>query len=336
MKKITIALCEKQNTYRERLAEYLIQKKKGQLKVFTFSDRACFAKKERAEPFDIVLLGRGFGEVKKREEGNSLYIFLSETPDWPREQEPAVFKYQSAEEILRNVFEYYLKMEKINPYVCRKDKEIIGIYSPSRSRMQTPFALTLAQVFSEEKKSLYVNLGEWAGFVNWFQEEYRRDLADLLYLISYHGSQVQGILECVIHSMNRMDYIPPMTDAQLLCRTGAEDYLTLLQLLVEKTGYEAIFLDFGFMIPGFFELLEQCTAVYAVTDQGVMAKGQCQQFEKSLIKCGLEHLEEKMEYVYFSAAEEQLMEQDPVVNQWLYGVLGDRARAVRYKKHGTD
>lgn len=337
MKKITIAICEAQDAYRERLAEFFIQKKGERVQVFTFSDKKRFKQKRRGESFDIVLWGREFAELIPAKENESLYVFLSETPDWTSEQEPAVFKYQSAEEILRSIFAYYLKKEKANPYVSGKEKEIIGIYSPTRSRLQTPFALTLAQLLAKEKKSLYVNLGEWAGLGNWFQKEFHRDLADLLYLLSDYGSQVQGVLESVIHTLDQMDYIPPMTDAQLLCQTSAEDYKQLLKFLVEKTDYDVIFLDFGFIIPGFFELLEQCTVIYGVINPGIMAQGQYRQFEESLMKCGMGHVEEKIRYVSFSVEEErQLMELDPEVHQWLYSILGDRARAVRYLKHGAD
>ena len=331
MKKITIAICEQQDAYRERLAEFLIQKKGDRMQVFTFSDKTRFEQKRKGRDYDIVHFSREFAKSLPEEEPDSLYIFLSETPDWTKEQEPAVFKYQSAEEILRSIFAYYLKLEKDNPYISKKEKEIIGIYSPTQSKLRTPFALTLAEMLAQNKKSLYVNLGEWAGLGNWFQEKFHRDLADLLYLLSDYGGQVQGVLESVIRTLDKVDYIPPMTDAQLLSQTGAEDYLALLKFLVEKTDYDIIFLDFGIMVPGFFELLEQCTSIYAIADPGVMARGQFQQFEESLIKGGKAHMEEKMKYISFSEDEEQqLMQLDPEVHQWLYSILGDRARAARY------
>ncbi len=336
MRKVTVAICEEQDAYRERLAEYFIHKRGGQIQVSTFSGKKQFLQKRCRKIFDIVLWGQGFEEILQTKEEDSLYIYLSENREQTEEMGPVIFKYQSAEEILRSMFEYFLELGKLDPYVCRADKEVIGIYSPTRSRMQTPFALTLAQVLAANQKVLYVNMGEWAGFGSWFKEEYHRDLADLLYLISGYGRQAQGLLECVLHSMNRMDYIPPMADAQLLSQTREEDYRELLRLLLEKTDYEVIFLDFGIMIPGFFSLLEQCTSIYAVVDHGEMARGQCRQFESSMLKCGMNHLAEKIEYISFSAAEVQMTEREPVLQQWLYGELGDRVRAARYAGNGRD
>lgn len=336
MKKVTVAICDVQDAYRERLAEYLMHKRAGQLQVYTFSLQHVFLEKEKDETFDIILLGKGFEKLSEKKLRDGLYVHLEETPEWPREREPAIFKYQSGEEILRCMFAHYLKLGRMNTGVNGSEKEIIGVYSPTHNRLQTPFALTMAQLLAGEKRVLYVNLGEWAGFGDWFQQEYHRDLADLLYLISGYGNQVQGILESVLHTVNRMDYIPPMTDAQLLCQATPEDYQGLLNLLVEKTEYEVILLDFGVMVPGFFSLLEQCTSIYCVADQGMLALSQRQQFEKSLLKNDMEHLAEKIAYVTFSLAEEQVVEREPALQQWLYGELGDRARAVRYMKSGTN
>lgn len=336
MKKVTVALCETQDTYRERLAEFLMHRRGGRFIVYTFSTQYVFREKQKENTFDLVLLGTGFEKVEQKEGEEGLYIRLAETPDWPQEMGPTIFKYQSGEEILRCMFGYYLKLGRVSASINGGSKDVIGVYSPTHSRLRTPFALTMAELLSGEKRVLYVNLGEWAGFGGWFEEEYHRDLADLLYLISGYGSQVEGLLESVLHTVNRVDYIPPMADAQLLNEARAEDYQELLQLLVEKTGYEVILLDFGVMVPGFFSLLNQCSSIYGVVDQGALAQGQRRQFEISMTKSGMEHLAEKIIYVPFTTAQEQVVEREPVLQQWLYGELGDRARAARYGKSGTN
>ena len=54
-----------------------------------------------------------------------------------------------------------------------------------------------------------------------------------------------------------------------------------------------------------------------------------------MVKSGAQQLAEKMEYVSFSMADMQVIEEEPALSRWLYGVLGDRARAVRYMNRGT-
>lgn len=336
MRKMAIAICDEQEAYRERLAEYFIRRKSDEAQVYTFSSRRLFLERRKDSHFDLVLRGKGFEEIKGKEDKDGLYISLCETPDLAAYEAPAVFKYQPAEAIWRKMFCHYTELGRENAYVSDKPKEVIGIYSPTQCRFRMPFTLTMAQLLSAEKRVLYVNLAEWAGFDGWLQENCERDLADLMYLISCHGVNLQGILESVVHTANRMDYIPPMRDAQLLCQTAEEDYRKLLDLLVEKTDYEVLLLDFGIMVPGFFSLLERCTSVYAIVDQGTVGKRQCAQFEEGMVKAGASDLAERMRTVTFGASDERIFEQEPVIQQWLYGGLGDRVRAARYGTDGTD
>lgn len=333
MKKIRVAVCDTDNVYRERLAEYLIRKKSGQIQVYAFSGKRMLMDQQKQQPMDIVLYGTGFEPV--RSEPESLFIRMAEEQEEAGE-EGAIFKYQSAEEILRQMYDYYLRQRQKNLGSSHKAKELAAIYSPSHCMMQTPFALAMAQILSEEKRVLYLNLGEWSGFCPWMGQEYHRDLADLLYLLSSYGGQTAGILESVVHSYHRVDYIPPMADAQLLAETEAGAYEMLLRMLVDKTEYDVVLLDFGIMVPGFFTLLEQCSHVYGVVENCPWSRLRWQQFEDSLMKQELEELAGKLECITLEVSDYHIMEEEPVVQQWVNGKLGDRARAARYGNHGAD
>lgn len=335
MKKIRVAVCDTDDIYRERLAEYLIRKKSGQIQTYAFSGKRRLQDQLKTEPVDIILYGRGFEVPEPEQEQDSLFIPMVEERS-EVEAEGGIFKYQSAEEILRQMYDCYLRKKQKNLGCSCKTKEIAAVYSPTHCMMQTAFALAMAQILSEEKRVLYLNLGEWSGFCPWMRQEYQRDLADLLYLLSSYGGQRAGLLESVVHSFHRVDYIPPMNDAQLLAQTGAQVYESLLDMLIEKTEYDVILLDFGIMVPGFFSLLERCSSVYGVVEHCPWSRMRWQQFENSLMKQGQEELAGKLECVTLELSDYQMMEEEPVVQQWVNGKFGDRARALRYGNHGTD
>ncbi|GHU43158.1 hypothetical protein FACS1894111_08290 [Clostridia bacterium] len=334
MKKLRIAICEEQKAYREKLAEYFICKKSDGLQVATFSKQTVFEREGAGIVFDIVLFGKGFARNKFKKEGGILYLYLSEEEEGEKEGIACIYKYQSLAEILRQIFLEYQKMGLVDTYIYGKEKEIIAVYSPCQSRLRTPFALTMASICASEKKTLYLNLGEWAGFTGWFAQEYSRDLSDLIYMLSGSEKKLKGVIESVTYSMNQMDFIPPMSDAVQLCDTSSEDYRKLLEVLAKQTDYEILVWDFGVMVPGFFSLLEGFGHVYSIVDQGNLAGGQRQQFEESLMKRGGEHIAEKTEYVIFSSAEGHAVERDPAIPQWLYNGLGDRVRSVRGNQLG--
>ncbi len=335
MKKLSIAICDEQETYRQRLSHYFIRKKGNYLQIFTFSNRRSFWESRGCHTFDIVLLGRGFLDLAENPKVGELAIRMVE--ERPGETgEPTIFKYQSADTILREMYEYYLKMGKKDPYISRKRKQVVGVYSPSHSKLQTPFALSLAQLFSNEKKCLYVNLGEWNSVEEWFRQRDERDLGDLLYYLSCYGGNAGGVLESVVHSVDKLDYIPPMGDPQLLCQTEGREYVRMLRFLTERTDYDVIFLDFGVMVPGFYEMLENCNRIFLVQEQGELSRQICRRFQENLERHGRNEIIEKLQTVSFSADEEQRVEEETALHQWIYGKVGDRARVARSQVYGTN
>lgn len=339
MKRIKVAVCDLDDIYRERLAAYFLRRKGENIQTYTFSGVRTFLSVLQEEEMDIALLGGGFEDVFSRKDWKkrlSLVIHMTENREAEDTDDNTIYKYQSAEEILRRIYQRYQKLGQADSYLSVGKKEILAIYSPSQSMLRTPFALTLAQTLSEEKRVLYVNLGEWSGFEPWMQEQYQRDLADLIYLLTDYGKEVRGMLESVTYSLNRIDYIPPARDAQLLTQIGPKDYRKLLHLLVNKTDYEVILLDFGIMVPGFFELLEQCTRICGVTMTSPLAKKQWNQFEESIMRQEKLRIAEKLQSVVFSLSDLEILEEEPVLQRWSNGIIGCRARAVRYAMNGED
>ena len=162
LKKIRVAVCDTDRVYRERLAEYLIRKKSRQIQVYAFSGKRMLMDQLKSQPVDIVLYGTGFEPVPSA--GESLFIRMTEEQSG---EEGAIFKYQSAEEILRQMYAYYLRQRQKNLGSSRKAKEIAAIYSPTHCMMQTPFALAMSNTLSMEKQFIYLHMGEWFTFCNY-------------------------------------------------------------------------------------------------------------------------------------------------------------------------
>ena len=211
MIKIKLALCEKNEIYRRKFGDYLIEKKANSINITSITSVSLLQSKLKERQFDIILLGGGFERTTmhslKIKDGhinqNSIIIRLVDDEDKiSDETEKNIFKYQSGDEIVRQIFYYYQSLELRENTTFKNNKEIIAFYSPCNSRLRTPFALTYAQVFAKEKKVLYINLAEWSGFAKWFMEEYNRDLADLLYLITSKNINIRGILESSIYRLN--------------------------------------------------------------------------------------------------------------------------------------
>lgn len=356
MRKISIAVCDTDQAYGEKLGEWISLERKEQLLGCCFSSPEHFLEYQKCQEPDIVLLGKGFAghpeiikqvkaqREKEKKEYEKKGIFWMCLYDFAGKEQlpeilgelPVIEKYQPASGIVREIFACYQNYGKGDEEPIMLRREMIGIYSPGHSIWQTPFALTLAQILGQKERVLYVNLKECAGFSEWFQEEYVRDLLDVMYL-GLTGEA--GFSECIrstVYSMEGFDYIPPAEDGGCLGEISREDYIKFTGLLAEKSGYDLVFLDFGMMIPGFFELLGGCSKIFIPTEPGELQEGPLQQFRQMVARQGNPELKEKISYLALPHLTESTCQGKQWMHQWMWGELGDYTRRLVGVQGGTD
>ncbi len=356
MKKIIIAVCDNDGTYGEKLGEWISLEHGERLSGRFFSSPEYFWECFNCQTPDIVLLGDGFlgdtriraellrregvGEEHLKESGEeSLWLYLEQ-----REQKkpscvshlPVVDKYQPASRLLREVFFHYQNWGNREISEAAAEQEIIGIYSPGHSIWQTPFALTFAQALEQKERVLYVNFMECAGFSSWFQEEYERDLLDVMYLCLTNDISVPDCVSSACHTMEGVDYIPPAKDGGCLGEISSQDYIRFVRLLSSQSGYDAVILDFGMMVPGFYQLLELCSQVYIVTEPGEMRQASLMQFREMVARQEEGGLEQKLIYLSLPIVDSEPMFGATWLQQWLWGAIGDFSRRLAGVQCGTD
>ena len=353
MRKILIAVCDEDSSYGEKLAEWISSQKGEKLRCVSFCSPERFLEYLNSQSLDIVLLGAGFWEEPQvceeilrqgqaaRHSAEVLWMYLCDGDCQRQIPEyigalPAVDKYQPVSRLLRQIFSVYQEWDGGTPGQSGTGKEIVGIYSPGHSIWQTPFALTFAQALARERKLLYVNLHECSGFKGWFHEEYEKDLLDVMYLCLEGNVNVAHCIGSALYSMEGIDYIPPAEDGGCLGEISAEDYLKFVGLLSENSGYDMILLEFGMMLPGFFQLLGMCGKVYIVTEPGEMQAAPLQQFRQIVERQEKAELVQKLIYLSLPVISNEAYSGEGKMQQWLWGTMGDFSRRLAGVSCGAD
>lgn len=356
MRKISIAVCDSDQAYGEKLGEWISLERKEGLLGCCFSSPEHFLEYQKNQEQDIILLGTGFWEnpeiikqikeqkereQKKPDENKILWMCLydgagkEKIPELMQEL-PVIEKYQPASGILREIFSCYQNYGERDKELVRGHRELIGVYSPGHSIWQTPFSLILAQVLGQKERVLYVNLKECAGFTEWFQEEYQRDLLDVMYISLTSDVHFSDCVRSAVYHMEGFDYIPPAEDGGCLGEISRQDYLKFTGFLAEESGYDVVIMDFGMMIPGFFELLRECSKVYIPSEQGALQEGFRQQFCRMVSRQGNLELKEKISYLSLPRMSENFCQGEQWMQQWMWGELGDYTRKLVGVQRGTD
>lgn len=351
MKKISVAVCDTDQAYGKKLGEWISLEKGERLRGCSFSGPEGFLEFRKEQKTEIVLLGTGFWEdvrileqikeprIEEGEEepenlqGDTVWIYLHDPEQEAKVPEavkklPAIEKYQAAPDIVREIFLYYRKYGQETQEITGSGKEVLGIYSPGHSILQTPFALTLAQAFTQKGRVLYVNLKECAGFARWLQENYQRDLLDVMYLCLNGERNIPDCIRSAACSLEGFDYIPPAEDGICLGETDRKDYVEFVTLLAEKSGYDVVILDFGMMIPGFFDILEKCSHVYIALEQEELQEEAVCHFRQMMSRQNRPLLEEHVTFLRLPAARTGRYHGVERLQQWIWGELGDCARQL--------
>lgn len=361
MGKVVMAVCDIDNEYRDRFVTYLVEHKSSEYAVHAFSKLENFLEATGKQVFDIAILGRGFDGAEQllREMGIArLYLrdtkpvyemakgncCMEEATNYLTEQtrcnnwvadEPfkeaedrrstEVFRYQTMEGILREV---QVLVGGKATHLCLADAlkmEVIGVYSPIGHEMQMPFSLVFAEMLSEKREVLYLNLMRHSAFLQIFHMQGEYDLGDVVIRLRNKRLYAETFLRSV-YNMGRVSYIPPFDNPDNLEDFSVEDYFALLEFIEKQTNFETVLIDFGDGLGSFSRMLEACTSVYCPTKRGFFFECRQKHFLEYLDKsCGME-LCERMHFVNLPYSAKHIRGGSDVYKQLLWSEFGDYVR----------
>lgn len=283
MKQKILAVCDLEETYAFRMAEYIVEKVSlpYTLHLFTVtSDLKCFLEKNRIY---ILLIGEGaMRQLSKKPEVPNIFV-LKESGKEMETEYHCIDKFQSPEKILREMVEQIADLDGWEAKQERAAKlKMIGIYSPVRRCLQTSFALTMGQLLAKKHKVLYLNFECYSGFSQMMRKEFSADMLDVIYYFQCAREKLTVRLSSIIQNVNGLDYIPPgASNLDMQAITG-ENWLELVDLFERNSDYEYLILDLTDSMSGLFDLLSQCCRIYTITKDDGFAMAKMNQYEKIL------------------------------------------------------
>lgn len=337
MGRITVAICDANEDYRERFAAYLVEHKAETYRVYAFSEAAHFLKAMERQSFDAAVLGQGFAEVQTEVRQRQIpFVLLEETESAGMQGDTdsrtgkmcvSVFRYQPIEAILHEVQVLTCTESEISERLRRRGTrlECIGVYSPMGHEMQMPFTLVLAEMLAQTRKVLYVNLMRYSGFAQLLGVTEQYDLGDLVLRLRNQRLQVEAFRKCV-YEREGVDYIPPFRNPENLDDFTEEDFRAFLCFLEKETDFDVVVFDFGDGACRLSELLSECTSVYCPVKMGFFYECRTKQFLEFLERAEKKELQDLLQIINLPFSAKQIRGGD-VCKQLLWSTFGDYVRS---------
>ena len=270
MKKIQIALYDKEG-YMSWLVGYLCRKGRGMLETRLFSSLDMLVTCAEAGKIDVLLAGEEVVEEIRGLEGKVAKIMLLSEGNEVKEGTGyyLLFKYQSAQEIVKEVLEQIAEDDTIaftKAFPSKRRVSFVGVYAPFGGSGVTEYALSLAGRLAEKEKVLYVSFEQFHS-LDFLQNTGKdavsyRGMSEVIFYLKQRKEKLALKLETVVVSKERTDYIFAVEDYRDLYSLNSEDIRHFLEVLSQQADYETIIFDIGCLSEAMLYLMEHCDSLY--------------------------------------------------------------------------
>lgn len=306
MKRKQIAVCDEEQEYTKRFAEYAGRNRNPLFAVHGFTGLKELLEDTKEHPADIFLLSKKYAENLKKEECPGQIICLSEEEYQEEEPEyPVIYKYQSCPQILKNAYDIYAERSPAGLGTALRLGEMkrIGIFSPLGRMGKTSFALALGKELAKQRRTLYLNMEEFSGFEVLYPCS-GQTLSELICFMKQGKKAFACKLESITGKIGGLSFIPPVKSPAELKDIRKEDWEELLEALEKESRYEFAILDMSFGADGLFDLLERCDAIYMPVAADETARAKLWQYRETLKLLELEEILEKTKEIAFPDMEQ--------------------------------
>ncbi|MCM1190117.1 MAG: hypothetical protein NC541_12570 [bacterium] len=278
-----LVLCDTEEEYAQLMTEFIKKHKDLPWKVHTYTQIDELMRAEKNSVELLAVSESAYCEALQELQPLRIVI-LNESGRVRWENIPCVDKYQSAEEVIRELLRIYMEVADTPLPKLKKNcsTKFIGNYSPVRRSMQTSFALTMSQILARDHPTLYLNFEHYVGVAELLPDQQTMDMADLMYFLSAEKEKFRLKMRTMMKHVGRLDYIPPMKSGQNLLTVPAGEWIGLLQKIEELGEYEYVVLDLCESMQGLFDILRMCTKVFTLTKEDRIARSKLLQYEQLL------------------------------------------------------
>lgn len=219
------------------------------------------------------------------ENSNSIkgYIYLS--TEKPVEfTSNTIYKYSPAKSIVEAVVEKIIEISsnEEKKSINEKKIKIIGVYTPIKRCFQTTFCITLGQILSREKKTLYLNFEGFSGFDFMSGKTYKADIMDALYFAECNNSSFALRVDSISERIGDLRYISPTKAFTNLSNISPSQWNRLLDAITTETDYEVLIMDLSEQVNGLLDILDRCDKVYTIVDNERVAQAKVAQYQMLL------------------------------------------------------
>lgn len=311
-----LAICDSDESYVRCITEYFCSRGKLPFSIYGFSKEKKLLEFLKTSEVEILLISSKMINEKIQLSSVKKIILLSDGEVVEEGSDNAgydtIYKFQSSENIIREVMECYSKMNiEYKKTAFGTDKaDIIGVYSPVSRCGKTTFAITLGQILARDRNVLLISTEEFSGLRILIGKDFTGDLSDLLYYLKLNPQGLGIKIKALTNSIRGLDIIPPMIFSADLRGMDISQWRELVEYISCECEYDTIIIDVGGALKNQIDMLDMCDKVYMPVLDDIVSKAKIREFEHFLIKSAKEQILFKVQKLQLPKLKETFMQGD--------------------------
>lgn len=261
-----IVICDEDPEYADCLADYFRIKGCLASEIVVFTKQSPFVDFVEKNVVDILIIHeKYFQSMTNVPLIKNVFVLCENSTSDMYTNVNTLFKYTSAEELLRQVMANYVPTGTracLSFHKYKKGK-VLGVCSPLGRCGKTSLALSLGLKLSLKHSCLFISFDD-ASSLRIFSsdgESLGKSISDLIYYFFQSPDLLESKLMSGIRKIQSMDFIPPSEQSCIYSEVSVEDLAAFLSKLIDMGKYDYIIVDFG-MLSFTFPLLKLCDHIF--------------------------------------------------------------------------
>ena len=259
MEKI-LAIYDEDSLYAKRLSLYLRQNTKLPFQIYPLSSPESFTEFSKKKEPDLLLVSENNAKTLQHSPKSGRVLYLSdESLLSSAKKENHIYKYQSADQIMREILLQYGEIELLEDGRQQK-ADIYMVYSPLGRSGKTGLSFEMAKLLGKNRKTLYISLSESAGAKKYLPME-RECLTEALYHFKEKNLSPM-ILRALSYERESYSTILPVRSPEDINSLSSRELSFLLDKIAEDAGASALIIDTDSSMSRYLDCFHQAKKIF--------------------------------------------------------------------------
>lgn len=319
-----VAIVDSEEEYAVKLADFFKAKSGLGYNVQVFTNIYSYLEFDKNNYTDILIISYTYGNfLSDLLHTGQIYILSENSVDITLSEFVSIYKYQSTDNIIREVMTNYSAASSVNSILSIKNacSKIYSVYSPVKRCGKTTFALAMGCLLSKDESSLYLTLEEYSGLTLYTGTDYSGDLSDLIYFYRQNPYSLDKKLLALSHSLHNLNFIPPIRFSSDFKCMHSSDWLDLFRAIASLGIYKNIILDLSDSSVDVFPLFDLSDIIYFPVLKDSLSMEKINNFKNVIRLLGKDALFEKIREITLPSFELSLSDNPKAASDSFYGLL---------------